>query len=53
MIIFLFYVITFELIITKTCEASQNDHHNLNFVKDNYSYGEKWPEKLVERPYIK
>ena len=41
--IFLFFVITFELIISKTFEAPQNDRQNLIFVKDIYTYGEKWP----------
>ena len=43
--IFLFCVLTFEPIITKTCEAPQNDCRNLSFVKDNYIYGEKMAKK--------
>ena len=43
--IFLFCVITFEPIISKTCKATQNDHQILNFVKDKYTYGEKMARK--------
>ena len=43
--IFLFCVITFELIVTKTCKAPQNDHQNLSFVKDKYTYGKKMARK--------
>ena len=32
--IFAFCVITFEPIISKTCQAPKNDRHNLSFVKD-------------------
>ena len=42
---FMFCVMTFEPIITKTCEAPRNDHQNLNFVKDKYTYGEKMARK--------
>ena len=35
-----FCVITFEPIITTTCEAPQNDRHKLNFVKDKHIYSE-------------
>ena len=32
--VFLFCIITFEPIITKTCEAPQNDRQNLSYVTD-------------------
>ena len=38
--IFLFCVITFEQIITKTYQAPQNGRHNLSFVKDKHIWGE-------------
>ena len=37
--VFVFFVLTFEPIITETCEPPQNDHQNLNFVDDNHTYG--------------
>ena len=39
--IFSFGVMTFEPIMNKTCQAHQNDHHNLSFVKDKHSCHEK------------
>ena len=39
--IFAYCVITFEPIISKTCEAPQNDRQNLSFVKDEHTYGKK------------
>ena len=39
--IFAFCVITFQPIISKSCEAPQNDRHNLSFVKDYHTYGKK------------
>ena len=42
---FAFCVITFEPIITKTCEAPQNDSHSLSFVKNKQIYGEKIARK--------
>ena len=50
---FAFCAITFEPIITKTYEAPQNDSQNLSFVKDKHTYAEKWPEKVVQRPFVK
>ena len=52
--IFLFCVIAFEPVITKTCEAPPNDHQNLSFVKDpmNTHMMKKWPGKVVQRPFI-
>ena len=43
--IFAFCVITFEPIISKTCQAPQNDRQNLSFVKDEYAYGKKVARK--------
>ena len=43
--IFLFCVITFEPIISKTCEAPHIDNWNLSFVKDKYTYDEKMARK--------
>ena len=51
--IFAFCVITFQPIIIKTCKAPQNDHQNLSFVKDKHTHGKKWPEKIVQRSFIK
>ena len=31
----------------------QNDCLNLSFVKDEHTYGKKWPEMVVQRSYIK
>ena len=39
----LFCFITFEIIISKTCKAPQNDRHNLSLVKD--TCGEKMARK--------
>ena len=47
----LFCVITFGPIITKTCEATQNDCKNLSFVQDEHTYYKKLPEKVVPRPF--
>ena len=43
--IFVFCEIAFEPIITRTCQAPQNDLQNLSFVKDEHSYGEKMARK--------
>ena len=51
--IFAFCVITFQPIISKTCKAPQNDRQNLSFVKDEHTYGKKWPEKAIQRSLIK
>ena len=51
--IFAYCVITFEPIISKTCQAPQNDRQNLSFVKDEHTYGKKWPKKVVHRSFIK
>ena len=42
---FLFCVITFGPIITKICEAHQNDCQNLSFVKGKNKYGGKMARK--------
>jgi hypothetical protein len=39
--IFAFCVKTFEPIISKTCQAPQNDRQNISFVKDEQTYGKK------------
>ena len=31
----------------------QNDRQNLSFVKDEHAYGKKWPEKVVQRSFMK
>ena len=46
--IFAYFVKTFEPIISKTCQATQNDRQNLSFVKDEHM-AKKWPEKVVQR----
>ena len=51
--IFLFCVITFEIIISKTCRAPQNDHQNLSFVKDEYTFGKEWPGMVIQRSFKK
>ena len=43
--IFLFCVITFKPIITKTYQAPQNGRLNLSFVKDNTIWSEKMAKK--------
>ena len=43
--IYLFFAITFEPIITKTCKAPVNDRQNLSFVKDKHSYDEEMARK--------
>ena len=40
-------VIAFDPIKIQTCLAPQNDHQYLNFVKDIYVVGKKWPEMVV------
>ena len=50
--IFLFCVITFEPIITKTSKAPQNDRQNLSFVKDKHTYDEKMAKKVRQRPLM-
>ena len=47
--IFAFCVISFEAI----CSAPQNDSQSLSFVKVGHTYGEKWPEKVVQRSFVK
>ena len=42
---FLFFAITFEPIINKTCKAPLNDHQNLSFVKDKHICGEEMARK--------
>ena len=39
--IFAYCVRTFEAIISKTCQAPQNDLQNISFVKDTHKYGKK------------
>ena len=51
--IFLFFAITFQPIITKTCEAPLNDRQNLSFVKDKHSYGEKMARKAHKKAFYK
>jgi hypothetical protein len=43
--IFAYCVITFEPIISKTCQAPQYDRQNLSFVKDAHTYGKKVARK--------
>ena len=43
--IFTFCVITFQPIISKTCQAPQNDRRNLSFVKDNHTFVKKMARK--------
>ena len=43
--IFAYCVLTFEPIISKTCQAPQNDRQNLSFVKDEHTYGKKVARK--------
>jgi hypothetical protein len=43
--IFAFCVITYELIISKSCQAPQNDRLDLSFVKDEHTYGKKMARK--------
>ena len=50
--IFLFFAITFQPIITKTCEAPLNDRQNLSFVKDKHSYGEKMARKGHKKAFF-
>ena len=52
--VFLFCVLTFEPIITKTCEAPQKGRQNLSFVeKLKHMQWKNWPEKIVRRSFIK
>ena len=51
--IFVFCVITFEPILSKTCLAPQNDRQSLSFVKDEHTYGEKKARKVVQRSFVK
>ena len=43
--IFAFCVITFAPIISKTCEAPQNERQNLSFVKDDHTHGKEMARK--------
>ena len=43
--IFAYCVLTFEPIISKICQAPQNDRQNLSFVKDEHTYGKKVARK--------
>ena len=49
--IIVYHVITFEP--TNTCEAHQNDCHNLGLVKDKHIYGEKMAKKCRQRSFKK
>ena len=51
--IFAYCVITYEPIISKTCQAPQNDHQNFSFVKDEHTYGRRKAKKVVQRSFIK
>ena len=51
--IFFFFAKTYEPIITKACEAPLNDCHNLSFVKDENSYGEKMARKIRTKAIYK
>ena len=50
---FCFFAKTHEPIITKACEAPLNDCHNLSFVKDENSYGEKMARKIRTKAIYK
>ena len=50
--IFSFCVKTIEPIIAKTCQAPENDCHNLSFVKKNTHVLKNWPEKVLQRSFI-
>ena len=43
--IFAYRVLTFEPIISKTCQAPQNKCQNVSFVKDEHTYGKKVARK--------
>ena len=43
--IFAYCVLTFEPIMSKTCQAPQNDPQNLRFVKDEHTYGKEMARK--------
>ena len=42
----------FEPIEVQTFKAPQNDPLNLNFVKETYAIGKKWPEMAIKQPFI-
>ena len=44
------YVVAFDPIKIKTCDASQNDHQHLSFVKDCNVASKKRPEIVVTWP---
>ena len=43
--IFSFCIMICEPIIAKACQAPQNDRHNLSFLKDTNTFGEKMARK--------
>ena len=50
---FVIYVIDFDFIGISTHLAPQNDSQRLDFVKDIYVVGKKWPEMVVNWPNAK
>ena len=48
----MFFVITFVPIKIQTHLAPQNDHLNLNFVKDEHVVGKKRPDMVINFPFI-
>ena len=49
----MFYVVAFDSIKIFLMWALQNDRQSLSFVKVGHTYGKKWPEKVVQRSFIK